>query len=106
MNGRRNNQRREQLQQGISLKDTIRAAHSHLPAGLLAVSRKNVKNEHQQVGQFVVRLDRSIYRSLDNEVGGSRFEATEAAYRGKLFVYTVSLAFREFREPLDQYQIN
>ncbi len=30
------------------------------------MSRKNVKNEHQQVGQFVVRLDRSIYRSLDN----------------------------------------
>jgi len=25
------------------------------------------KNEHQQVGQFVVRLDRSIYRSLDKE---------------------------------------
>lgn len=35
------------------------------PVELLAVSRKNVKNEHQQVGQFVVRLDRSIYRSLD-----------------------------------------
>ena len=65
MNGRRNNQRREQLQQRISLKDTIRAAHGHPPAGLLAVSRKNVRNEHQQVGQFVVRLDRSIYRSLD-----------------------------------------
>ena len=30
------------------------------------------------------------FKQLKNEVGGSRFEATEAAYRGKLFVYTLA----------------
>ena len=40
----------------LAVWHTIRAAHGHPPVGLLAVSRKNVKNEHQQVGQFIVRL--------------------------------------------------
>ena len=40
----------------VAVGHTIRAAHGHPPVGLLAVSRKNVKNEHQQVGQFIVRL--------------------------------------------------
>ena len=34
------------------------------------------------------------FNQLKNEVGGSRFEATEAAYRGKLFVYTLAQALR------------
>ena len=34
------------------------------------------------------------FKQLKNEVGGSRFEATEAAYRGKLFVYTLAQALR------------
>ena len=34
------------------------------------------------------------FRQLKNEVGGSRLEATEAAYRGKLFVYTLAESIR------------
>ena len=34
------------------------------------------------------------FNQLKNEVGGSRFESTEAAYRGKLFVYTLAQALR------------
>ena len=34
------------------------------------------------------------FNQLKNEVGGSRFEATEAAYRGKLFVYTLAQTLR------------
>ena len=34
------------------------------------------------------------FRQLKNEVGGSRFEATEAAYRGKLFVFTLAESIR------------
>ena len=34
------------------------------------------------------------FRQLKNEVGGARFEATEAAYRGKLFIYTLAESIR------------
>ena len=34
------------------------------------------------------------FNQLKNEVGGSRFEATEAAYRGKQFVYMLVQALR------------
>lgn len=30
------------------------------------------------------------FNQLKNEVGGSRLEATESAYRGKLFIYTLA----------------
>lgn len=32
------------------------------------------------------------FDQLKNEVGGSRLEATEATYRGKLFFYTIAQA--------------
>ena len=34
------------------------------------------------------------FRQLKNEAGGSRFGATEAAYRGKLFVFTLAESIR------------
>lgn len=34
------------------------------------------------------------FNQLKNEVGGSRFEATESSYRGKLFVYSLAQAIR------------
>ena len=34
------------------------------------------------------------FRQLKNEVGGARFETTEAAYRGKLFIYTLAESIR------------
>lgn len=34
------------------------------------------------------------FRQLKNEVGGSRFESTEATYRGRLFVYTLAESLR------------
>ena len=34
------------------------------------------------------------FNQLKNEVGGSRLEATESAYRGKLFIYTLAQSLR------------
>lgn len=34
------------------------------------------------------------FQQLKNEVGGSRFEAADACYRGKLFVYSLAQALR------------
>ena len=34
------------------------------------------------------------FDQLKNEVGGSRFEATESACRGKLFIYTIAQSIR------------
>lgn len=34
------------------------------------------------------------FNQLKNEVDGSRLEATESAYRGKLFIYTLAQSLR------------
>ena len=39
------------------------------------------------------------FNQLKNEVGGSRLEATESAYRGKLFIYTLAQSLRVNNTP-------
>lgn len=39
------------------------------------------------------------FNHLKNEVGGSRLEATESAYRGKLFIYTLAQSLRVNNTP-------
>ena len=58
--------------------------------------RSNVESDPFKALQ-IYRQREIIERGFDqlkNEVGGSRLEATEATYRGKLFIYTIAQALR------------
>ena len=58
--------------------------------------RSNVESDPFKALQ-IYRQREIIERGFDqlkNEVGGSRLEATEATYSGKLFIYTIAQALR------------
>lgn len=65
-------------------------------AGCQAI-RTNVDGMSASEAMTIYRRRQIIEQGFDqlkNEVGGSRFEATETAYRGKLFLYTLAQSIR------------
>ena len=95
-----------------ALCDSI--AHKDPVLGISAIAVPDDWKENTDAGPIPVKAYLHLYRDavmaelqinelypdvlkaldLKNEIGGSRFEATEAAYRGKLFVYTLAQALR------------